>query len=124
MIWIALIALSLLYLVLLGIKLWRHLTRLGKDISEVSAKLSTESQSAFSAADPGLYRQELQAGSRAPDDPELLAFPSPAEAAENYQQGKAERRAARIRRRVIRRRRRGQPQSLWDLRNEGVDLTR
>lgn len=117
-IWIALIALSLLYVVLLGIKLWGHVVRLGNAVSDVSAAFSARSVLLRQDASPVLatfVRQEA---------PGQLELPAVTEAVEVYHRGKVERRAARRRRRIERRRRHGQAQSLRDLREEGPYLTR
>lgn len=109
-IWVALLALSLLYVVLLGIKLWRHVVRLGKEFSEASARMGNRPGGPDGEL-PGRTAEtplpEREPGWAVSSDPALLA--------EEYRAGKRRRRIDRVRRRVARRRLRGQAQSLRDL---------
>lgn len=106
--WIALVALSLAYVLLLGIKVWRDLTATTKFFHEAGSRL-------------GRYRSEkaaeLEAGrplaTRAAQG--AAVFASPEQMKDDYTAAKAARVAQRRRRRMASRAERGQPQSLRDI---------
>ncbi|WP_394937694.1 hypothetical protein [Psychromicrobium sp. YIM B11713] len=132
-IWVALVALSLLYVVLLGIKLWRHFVALGREVSHASERLSfapSRGASPSGAASGDLLRQAVgEAATNESSAPAELREPgwaihgNPTELRAEYVQGKQDRKAVRRDRRIARRRERGQAQSLSDLRHSGTDLT-
>ncbi|MDQ5863227.1 MAG: hypothetical protein M3536_13300 [Actinomycetota bacterium] len=106
LIWIALIALSLLFYVLLGIRLYRQFMSVMKDLSAAGQKVGHLAPAA--AVDDGSRRP----GSAQPG---AAVFASPARMRHDYDASKSSRREDRRQRRVQRRRDRGQPQSLRDL---------
>lgn len=109
-IWVALLALSLLYVVLLGIKLWRHVVRVGKEFDAASARLGSPSLQ-FSEELAEFSGERLQAAT----EPGGAVHADPEQLREVYRAGKRERRLDRVQRRVERRSSRGQAQSLRDL---------
>lgn len=109
-IWVALIALALLYIVLLGLKVWRDASRTMRAFEETSASLSD-------------YRHAKAAewDAKAPIAPEhappgSAVFASPEQMKDDYLAAKGARRIGRLTRRVARRKERGQLQSLRDIR--------
>ncbi|MEE9096012.1 hypothetical protein [Pseudarthrobacter phenanthrenivorans] len=105
LIWVALVALSLLFYVLLGIRLFRQFMATMKDLGAAGEKLGH------------LNPPEAQ---EAPGDPEgprpgSAVFASPAVMRHDYEASKLARREERRRRRVQRKKDRGQPQALGDL---------
>lgn len=122
MIWVALVALSLLYVVLLGIKLWRHFVALGREFTAASERISFSEP--IAAAELVLSNADSAATGNSSREPGWAVHADPAEVRSEYAQGKQDRRAARRDRRIERRTARGQAQSLSDLRHAGRDLTR
>ncbi|HEY8701936.1 MAG TPA: hypothetical protein VIM08_13430 [Arthrobacter sp.] len=106
LIWIALVALSLLFYVLLGIRLFRQFMATVKALGAAGEKLGH-----FAPALPGT---EESPGAAA-QQPGSAVFASPAWMRHDYHTSKSSRREDRRRRRVQRRTDRGQPQSLGDL---------
>ncbi len=105
LIWVALVALSLLFYVLLGIRLFRQFMATMKDLGAAGAKLGQ------------LGPMELGDG---PADPAALppgsaVFASPSDMRHDYEASKSSRREERRLRRVQRKTNRGQPQALGDL---------
>jgi hypothetical protein len=105
LIWVALVALSLLFYVLLGIRLFRQFMATMKDLGAAGEKLGH------------LNPPEVQ---ESPGDPEgprpgSAVFASPAVMRHDYEASKLARREERRRRRVQRKKDRGQPQALGDL---------
>lgn len=107
LIWIALIALSLLFYVLLGIRLYRQLRAVMKDLGAAGDKVGHLAPQA-AVVDDGVQRP----GSAQPGS---AVFASPARMRHDYDASKSSRREGRRQRRVQRRHDRGQPQSLRDL---------
>lgn len=104
LIWVALVAVSLLFYVLLGIRLFRQFMATMKDLSAAGEKLGHLSPvDAEDSTDPGRIPQ----GS--------AVFASPALMRHDYEASKSARRDERRRRRVQRKTDRGQPQALGDL---------
>jgi len=106
LIWIALIAVSLLFYVLLGIRLYRQFMATVKDLGGAGARLSSLGPAALpeeEAADPSSVA------------PGSAVFASPAVMRHDYEASKSARREERRRRRVQRKKDRGQPQALGDL---------
>jgi hypothetical protein len=104
LIWIALVALSLLFYVLLGIRLYRQAMAALKDLGAASAKLGHLA--------PAMAGEPQRA---TPDQPGAAVFASPAQMRHDYDASKSSRREDRRQRRVQRKHDRGQPQSLRDL---------
>jgi hypothetical protein len=104
LIWIALVALSLLFYVLLGIRLYRQAMAALKDLGAASAKL-------------GHLSPAVAGGTQDPADgrPGDAVFASPAQMRHDYDASKSSRQEDRRQRRVQRKHDRGQPQSLSDL---------
>jgi hypothetical protein len=105
LIWVALIALSLLFYVLLGIRLFRQFMATVKDLSAAGEKLGHLAPVDLPSPEPD------PAGPR----PGSAVFASPAAMRHDYEASKSSRREQRRLRRVQRRTDRGQPQSLGDL---------
>ena len=107
LIWIALIALSLLFYVLLGIRLYRQFIAVMKDLGAAGAKVGHLAPAAAPVDDclqpPGSPK------------PGAAVFASPARMRHDYDASKSSRRDVRRQRRVQRRHSRGQPQLLRDL---------
>jgi hypothetical protein len=105
LIWVALAALSLLFYVLLGIRLFRQFMATVKDLSAAGEKLGHIAPAEQAAASPHA------AGPR----PGTAVFASPAVMRHDYEASKSSRREQRRLRRVQRKADRGQPQALGDL---------
>lgn len=106
LIWIALVALSLLFYVLLGIRLFRQFMATVKDLGAAGEKLGR-----LSPAVPPVGKSPREDGER----PGSAVFASPARMRHDYHTSKSSRREDRRKRRVQRRTDRGQRQSLGDL---------
>ena len=109
-IWVALIALALLYVVLLGLKVWRDATRTMRTFEETSARLG-----AYQRASTSEWEAKQPPAPERPA-PGSAVFASPEQMKDDYLAAKEERRLARLQRRVARRKERGQLQSLRDIR--------
>jgi hypothetical protein len=107
LIWIALIALSLLFFVLLGIRLYRQFMAVMKDLGGAGEKVGHLAPPA-PVVDDGLQPPRSA-------QPGAAVFASPARMRHDYDASKSSRREGRRQRRVQRRYDRGQPQSLRDL---------
>jgi hypothetical protein len=105
--WIALVALSLLFYVLLGIRLYRQFMAVMKDLGAAGAKVAHLAPAA-AIVDGGLQ----PSGSAQPG---AAFFASPVQMRHDYDASKSSRREGRRQRRVQRRHDRGQPQLLRDL---------
>ncbi|MEO8284000.1 MAG: hypothetical protein ABI568_11455 [Pseudarthrobacter sp.] len=106
LIWIALVAVSLLFYVLLGIRLYRQFMAVLNDLGAAGSKLghlapATPTTGGLERSTPGL--------------PGGAVFASPAQMRHDYDASKSSRRENRRQRRVQRKSQRGQPQSLRDL---------
>ena len=109
LIWIALAALSLLFVVFLGFKLWRGASAVMRTFSDVSAERATY-------WDASLERAKVQHVTETRNVvPGAAVFATPEEMKDDYLAAKEERRFARLQRRVARRKERGQLQSLRDI---------
>jgi hypothetical protein len=106
LIWIALVALSLLFYVLLGIRLFRQFMATVKDLGVAGEKLGR-----MSPALPPVGKSPREEVAR----PGSAVFASPARMRHDYHTSKSSRREDRRKRRVQRRTDRGQRQSLGDL---------
>lgn len=107
LIWIALIALSLLFYVLLGIRLYRQFVAAMKDLGAAGAKVAH-----LAPAEAAIVDFLQPPGSAQPGS---AVFASPARMRHDYDASKSSRRDGRRQRRVQRRHDRGQPQLLRDL---------
>ena len=104
LIWVALVAVSVLFYVLLGIRLFRQFMATVKDLSAAGEKLGH------------LAPVDIQESTETrPDPPGSAVFASPAVMRHDYEASKSARREDRRRRRVQRKKDRGQPQALGDL---------
>ena len=104
LIWVALVALSLLFYVLLGIRLFRQFMATVKDLGAAGEKLGHLGPMAMpDASDP------------ATPPPGAAVFASPTLMRHDYEASKSSRREMRRQRRVQRKKDRGQPQALGDL---------
>jgi hypothetical protein len=104
LIWIALVAVSLLFYVLLGIRLYRQFMAVLKDLSAAGAKLGHLAPAVAGDAQPSV---------QAP--PGAAVFASPSQMRHDYDASKSSRKEDRRQRRVQRKNDKGQPQSLRDL---------
>ncbi len=107
MIWIALVAVSLLFYVLLGIRLYRQAMAVLKDFGAAATKLGH-----LAPAGAAPLAGELQSPAALPG---AAVFASPAQMRHDYDASKSSRREDRRQRRIQRKHDRGQPQSLRDL---------
>jgi hypothetical protein len=108
LIWIALVAVSLLFYVLLGIRLYRQAMAVMKDLGAAGTKLG---HLAPAMATPSTGEPQRAT----PDQSGAAVFASPAQMRHDYDASKSSRRENRRQRRVQRKSDRGQPQSLRDL---------
>lgn len=120
-IWIALVALSLLFFVVLGARLFRKFMATVKELGEAGERFSTFPSAAAPSADstdgPGTdgARGDGAAGMEPPAGPGSAVFASPIQMGHDYRAAKSARQEARRRRRVQRKLDRGQPQRLHDI---------
>jgi len=105
LIWVALVAVALLFYVLLGIRLFRQFMATMKDLSAAGAKLGHL----------GSIEVPDETGDLSRTVPGSAVFASPAVMRHDYEASKLARREERRRRRVQRKKDRGQPQALGDL---------
>jgi hypothetical protein len=107
-IWIALVALSLLFFVVLGVRLFRQFMTTVKELGEAGDRFGHL---------PSAVLDQAPAGLRAPGRPApgSAVFAQPARARDEYRAAKAARGEARRLRRVQRKADRGQPQRLHDI---------
>ena len=115
-IWIALVALSLLFFVVLGVRLFRKFMATVKDLGEAGERFSTFPAAAAPSADRGTGPDGAAAGAGGtPPEPGSAVFASPVQMGHDYRASKFARQEARRKRRVQRRLDRGQPQRLHDI---------
>jgi hypothetical protein len=105
LIWVALVSLSLLFFVLMGVRLFRQFMATVKDLGAAGEKLGHIAPAEQPAASPHT------AGPR----PGSAVFASPAVMRHDYEASKSSRQEQRRLRRVQRKADRGQPQALGDL---------
>lgn len=116
-IWIALVALSLLFFGVLGLRLYRQATTTLEELTEAAERFSQVP----SFADPGSGHTAADAdapgGADAAPRPEpgSAVFASPARMRHDYHASKFSRQNARRLRRIQRKKDRGQPQALRDI---------
>ncbi|MET1021188.1 MAG: hypothetical protein ABWX69_03185 [Arthrobacter sp.] len=113
-IWIALVALSLLFFVVLGARLFRQFTATVKELGEAAERFSALPSARVEAA-PGGGDAAAQAGGGPLPEPGSAVFASPVQVRHDYHASKAARREARRERRIQRRTDRGQPRRLRDI---------
>jgi len=106
LLWVALIAVSLLCYVLLGIRLFRKIMATLRELSAAGAKLGRLSVPPESVEDNAVAHRPA---------PGSAVFASPEQMRHDYFAAKASRRELRRQRRVKRKAERGQPQSLHDI---------
>ncbi|MGX9900878.1 hypothetical protein ACW0JT_15225 [Arthrobacter sp. SA17] len=120
LLWVALVALSLLFYAFLGFRLFRQIMATLKELGEAGSRLGQSGSRSGSSLtdlepdagsedgqDPGRLRQSLPPG--------LAVFASPEQTRLEYHAGKASRQESRRARRVQRKADRGQPQRLRDI---------
>lgn len=113
LIWIALVAVSLLFYVLLGIRLFRQFMATVKDLGAAGERFGAPLAN-IAAPQPGPAPDgEQDAGRQAL--PGSAVFASPMQMRHDYLASKSSRREERRRRRVQRKADRGQPQALRDI---------
>lgn len=108
-IWIALIALSLLFMLFLGWRIWRGVSATARTFSDVSAEREAYWAQSMERA---TVEHVTEARTVIPGS---AIFATPEEMKDDYLAAKEERRFARLQRRVARRKERGQLQSLRDI---------
>ncbi len=109
LIWIALIALSLLFVAFLGWKIWRWSSSTMRAVSDVMAERSEY-------WDASLEKSRVEHVTQTRTTvPGSAVFATPGKMKDDYVAAKEERRFARLQRRVARRKERGQLQSLRDI---------
>ena len=106
--WIALAALSLLYIVLLGIKVWRDFRLTAKSLDAAGVRMRKHRRTRAAELEDQRAPQEVRTQG-------VAVFASPEQMKDDYTAAKAARASRRRRRRVARRAERGQPQSLRDV---------
>ncbi|MGO4385369.1 hypothetical protein [Specibacter sp. RAF43] len=110
LLWMALVALSLLFIVVMGLKLWRDAARtmrgVGRTRDSLSAHWEEQSRAAAQRSVPE-PRTTL---------PGAAVFATPEQMKDDYLAAKEARQFVRRQRRVARRKERGQLQSLRDIR--------
>jgi hypothetical protein len=107
-IWIALVALSLLFFVVLGVRLFRKFMTTTRELGDAAERLS---RFPSAPADP----DAAGPAGGFPGGPDAAVFASPARVLHDYRAAKIARQEARRLRRVQRKADRGQPQSLRDI---------
>jgi hypothetical protein len=107
-IWIALVALSLLFFVVLGVRLYRQFMTTLKELGEAGDRFGHLPSTAPDQA-------PAESGARARPVPGSAVFTPPALVRHDYQAAKAARQEVRRLRRVQRKADRGQPQRLHDI---------
>lgn len=105
LLWVALVSLSLLFYVLLGIRLFRQFMATVKDLGAAGEKLGQL----------GPFQEHADAPEPGHQLPGSAVFASPARMRHDYEASTSARREERRRRRVQRKADRGQPQALGDL---------
>jgi hypothetical protein len=112
LIWIALIALSLLFFGVLGVRLYRQFTATMNELSDAADKLSGVPALGDPDAVPTAPGNAAASPGQEPGD---AVFASPARMRHDYHASKVARQSARRLRRIQRKKDRGQPQALRDI---------
>lgn len=105
LLWLALVALALLFFVVLGIRLFRQFMATVKELGEAGDR--------FGLSVPVAAPEDKT--ERATGSPGAALFASPQQLRHEYEASKAVRRELRRQRRVKRKAERGQPQALYDI---------
>jgi hypothetical protein len=113
-IWIALVALSLLFFFVLGVRLFRQFTATVKELGEAGERFSALPSA---PGEPGSSGNDgFTGGGGGPlPEPGSAVFASPVQVGHDYRASKFARQEARRNRRIQRRTDRGQPQRLRDI---------
>jgi len=109
LIWVALVALALLFAVLMGLKVWRDGLKTLHAVTAVGDELGAHWARQVQSA------TEAQAAQSRPAVAGAAVFATPEQMKDDYLASKEDRRIARLQRRVARRKERGQLQSLRDI---------
>ncbi|MBP2414638.1 hypothetical protein JOF48_003437 [Arthrobacter stackebrandtii] len=109
LIWVALSALALLFLVFCGFKLWRQVVALVRTFNQVTAERGAFWDKSLEKAAVEHVTEPRTA------IPGSAVFATPEKMKDDYLAAKEERRFVRLQRRVARRKERGQLQSLRDI---------
>lgn len=122
MIWIALVALSLLFFVVLGVRLYRKFMAAAKELGEAGERFSAVPSGPGTLGSANVHVGRVGsdgdvagAGSSPMPEPGSAVFASPVQMGHDYRASKFARQEARRRRRVQRKTDRGQPQRLRDI---------
>jgi hypothetical protein len=120
LLWIALVALSLLFYAFLGFRLFRQIMATFKELGEAGRRLGqpgNRSGSSVADLDAELIAKDGPESGRLTQSlpPGLAVFASPEQMRIAYHEGKAARQETRRARRVQRKTDRGQPQRLHDI---------
>jgi hypothetical protein len=121
-IWIALVALSLLFFVVLGVRLYRQFMATVKELGEAGERFSTfpagpgiPGSAAVHVGPVGSDGGGAGDGSALRPEPGSAVFASPVQMGHDYRASKFARQEARRQRRIQRKTDRGQPQRLRDI---------
>jgi hypothetical protein len=121
-IWIALVALSLLFFVVLGARLFRQFMATAKELGEAGGRFSTFPSGAGTSGSADVHVGRVGSdGDDAGDgtgplaEPGSAVFASPVQMRHDYRASKFARQEARRMRRIQRKTDRGQPQRLRDI---------
>lgn len=109
MLWIALVALSLLFIAWLALRIWRAASTTMRTASEVGEELS-----AYWDGQVKLTQDQREMSERSVS-PGSAVFATPEQMKDDYVAAKEDRQFIRLQRRVARRKERGQLQSLRDI---------
>lgn len=122
MIWIALVALSLLFFVVLGVRLYRQFMAAARELGDAGERFSAfpSGPATFGSADVHVGRigSDIDAAGDGPGpvpEPGSAVFASPVQMRHDYRASKFARQEARRLRRIQRKTDRGQPQRLRDI---------
>ena len=120
MIWIALVALSLLFFVVLGARLFRQFMAAAKELGEAGERFSTFASGPATSGSAGVHVGRVgsdgdDAGNGPLLEPGSAVFASPVQMRHDYRASKFARQEARRVRRIQRKTDRGQPQRLSDI---------
>lgn len=114
-IWIALVALSLLFFVVLGARLFRQFMATVKELEAAGERFSAFQSTAGHAENAGTGGIDGTEDSGSPLEPGSAVFASPVQMGHDYRASKHARQEARRQRRIQRKADRGQPQRLRDI---------
>ena len=121
-IWIALVALSLLFFVVLGVRLYRQFLAAAKELGEAGERFSTFPSGSGTSGSADVHVGRVGSdGDGAVDgtgplaEPGSAVFASPVQMRHDYRASKFARQEARRLRRIQRKTDRGQPQRLRDI---------